>query len=1588
MLLVNLTPVQNYLVGQVTKTLSKRLDTKVSIDHVRIDFLNQLAVKGVYVQDHSNDTLLYAGELRLRITDWFIFRKGTAVIKYVGLHDAYVNLYRGAKSDQWNYQFIIDAFDSGPSTTPKKSSGPSLDLDLKKLDVKNVRFFMNDAWVGQDMNFVVGSLDLDADKIDLNKKIIDLDAISAMRTKVIFRDYEGGRPPKPKKPKSNVIDTTAFNPGKWAVNLGQLRLEDCFFSMDIDNDPPAAHEFDPAHIHVSNINIDAEQLVITGDTLTAELNNLSANERSGLILKKMQADVRVSPRESVCKNLLLETNNSRLEDYYAMHYSRFPDFNDYINKVVMVANLRKSKIDPNDVAYFAPVLRQYKTIINASGNFKGTVADIRGKKLLITDGYTTIKGDLHMKGLPDIDETLIDYNDGELFTSGEGLIRYAPSLRKNTAVDFESIKRAYFKGAFKGYIHNFALDGTLLTNLGTVRTDIKMKLPESKGGTFTYTGKLDVQQLNLGVLLRQPDLGTVSLNGDVSGSESAKLGVVANFKTVISELGYKGYVYRNMDVDGKLEKDKFDGRLFINDPNVSMAFYGLFDFSGEQLKINAKANLLQSNISALNLLTTLDSNNKLQDSITLSADFDLDWEGKNIDDFTGLAKLYNIDLRRNTQRLDLDSITVNASETDNGKLLVVQSNALNATISGRYQLSTLPYSFQYYVAGYLPNYIKAPAEQAPPQDLTFEINTVELDSLFALFVPSLSGFNNAKLSGHLATEKQQLEFSADIPYGMVSGNALYNSTLTANGNFNSLSAGLNVDSVVLADTSLSGSLGVTASLGNDNLAFTISTTSPDALEAVTLSGKAHAHGDTLDAMLEPSEFFLNGVQWKMPGGNKIVYTDGYLEVNNLYLQSGSQNISFQSKNNGLLQSLNVNMSGLDIYQLSVLAGLKEYNMKGTLNGDVRIDNMFSDIMVVSDIKATHVEMAGDTIGHINIVGSYDGKTRLADLDSRTGIYRDDKSLTASGRISFYDQNSQGIDGLISFNHTPLSWLTPVLTGFVSNITGTLDGKVLIKGTSASPDVQGKVNLDQVGMKVNFLGTYYRIPQGAITVNEKDISVGRLTIHDQFDNTAVLSGGISHKRFKDMRLNISTTSSKLEVINLRSNESDVFYGNLVAGFGQLSITGPFDNVMVNIMNARPAAKSHLYLPLSSGSNDMGAYSYITFRDNGESKEEEQKSKSKLAIRIVAEMNPLAEITMVLDASTGDAITASGTGTIQLDIPPDNDIRMTGRYTIDDGSYIFTLPQLFFKRKFILDKGSVIDFQGAIDNTRLNVGGIYKTKARLFDLLTPTEKNLIGDFARDETFAKETKDINVILYMRGSLGQPQLSFKLDLPDKSGAGTIAYRRVETVNGDDEELLKQVGSLLLINSFLPSGGQFEGAATAGAISNFGEMFSGTASSQLTNLLSKLTGDDDIAVDIKYKNYSYSNTDADVSGTRSAFSLNVKKNLFNDRVTLEVGSSVDWGKPTSSKSTTSTFNPVGDFRVQYQLKEGGALRGNIFRTSSYDVLADQNIARGGVGLSWKRSFDNLAEFFGSHRLSLEEQIRQRRDSMNKAIDTTNGGTE
>ena len=315
-ILIQFTPVQNWLVKQTARKLSRELNTEVRVKHVDFSLFNKMLLEGVLVKDRQKDTLLYAGRLGVAITDWF-FLKDKAEISYLSLEQTQVYLHR--KDSVWNYQFLIDYF-SSPSSGSSKKKG--LELTLKKLTLQQIQFIRKDEWRGVTEQGNIGYLNAELEKMDLSNKEIRIKQLLLEDPFFAISNYPGLRPPRKPSPDVHQANDTVeqWNPEKWKFFASDIQLKNGEFRNDVQTEREAFTYFDGAHLRFYGINGGFKNVALQGDSLHADLQ-LKTKESSGFTVNNMQAHLLFHPTGMEFTDMLIETPFSRLGNSFAMRYN-------------------------------------------------------------------------------------------------------------------------------------------------------------------------------------------------------------------------------------------------------------------------------------------------------------------------------------------------------------------------------------------------------------------------------------------------------------------------------------------------------------------------------------------------------------------------------------------------------------------------------------------------------------------------------------------------------------------------------------------------------------------------------------------------------------------------------------------------------------------------------------------------------------------------------------------------------------------------------------------------------------------------------------------------------------------------------------------------------------------------------------------------------------------------------------------------------------------------------------------------------------------------------------------------------------------
>ena len=132
-LLLNVEAVQNFAVQKAVGLISRKLETTVAIDHIRLSAFSRLDIDRLYIADDRGDTLIYADRLGARLGRVALLRR-ELLLHDVALERGKIYLYT-ARDGEMNLSRLLARLSS--DTT--KESRP-MPLAFRKVRITDSRF--------------------------------------------------------------------------------------------------------------------------------------------------------------------------------------------------------------------------------------------------------------------------------------------------------------------------------------------------------------------------------------------------------------------------------------------------------------------------------------------------------------------------------------------------------------------------------------------------------------------------------------------------------------------------------------------------------------------------------------------------------------------------------------------------------------------------------------------------------------------------------------------------------------------------------------------------------------------------------------------------------------------------------------------------------------------------------------------------------------------------------------------------------------------------------------------------------------------------------------------------------------------------------------------------------------------------------------------------------------------------------------------------------------------------------------------------------------------------------------------------------
>jgi hypothetical protein len=1346
------------------------------------------------------------------------------------------------------------------------------------------------------------------------------------------------------KPKDSTSGKSSY------FHINQIDISDARFSLINKSAPPSKTLLDLNNIRLTGINAIIESLDIKNDTTSLDIYNLGFTESKGFVVKRMSTNLLLYKQNILFRDVSLLCDSSIINaDHIGILADSAGSFRKFTEEVKLDISLSKSLINSNDLKYFLTFLKDYNESVWLSGDVTGTVSELKGRNIKLTyKNETYLDCNFDFSGLPEIDNTFIfiDVNDlrsiskdiEQIKIPGKGNILLPEVLRKLGVVSLS--------GSFTGFTTDFVTYGKIKTNKGLISTDLSLRPSGSK--SYRVKGLIKGSGIDLGSITDNPMMfGGLSMEANIDGTATSFENFAVNLTGKIDSVEINKYKYRNIALKGLFTDKAWDGNIKIEDENIHMDLLGMFDFNRKLPEFDFTMNLLKSNLFKLNI-------DKSDTSAYLTVLLTANFRGNSIDNLDGEIKLLNSNYRKYSNNLDIYDFTIKTFTQNNVPSISLRTDFIDANLYGRYNFAGIGNIIKSKLSALMPSKFKKPGsgDKLNDNNFVFDIkfkNTNELNKFFR--------------TGILLSENSIIQGSF-FPDSLISFSGTSNLFSIKNNIFNNLSIEVNsVDtvskiSIGSSSCSLSGltelkDLSLTFNSVPDQFRFLIDW---DNKEKVINKGTFLAEGafernteggknSLLRIGLLPADIYVRNNLWKI-NPSVILIDSNSVNVQNLSVRNNENYflidgaISMNTSDTLHLEFNGININPLNnLYEKNMIHDQNMIHLAigGTLNGNISLTNVYKNFMFESDIRVRDFTLLGSQYGEVRIGSVWNNIKKVADVTAYNN-FEGKKMFDITG---FFDPGTAKADLTAKADKLPIDLLNPLLKSFASGITGTASGTLRFTGEFSKPLLTGALLGENATLKIDFLQTKYNF-NDSVRFDDTGIKFNNIQAFDDKGNIAAVNGAVFHKYFKNFAVDLTIRTNEFMVLNTRPKDSDLFYGTAYAsGVTTIKTNGP---VLSFDISAKTGKNTRFFIPLNTGLS-VSDKSFINFVDVSKSKQETGipvkistpgQTQSGMEITFDLEVNPEAEVQLIMDSKAGDVMKGTGTGNLNISLSRKGEFKIYGDYVIEDGDYLFTLGSILNKR-FTVQNGGKISFNGNVEDADIDIKAIYKTKASLYDIMP----GMLPD-----SKLRERIPVECLLNLSGNLFNPLVGFDINLPT-ADEETRAY--LKSMIKSDEDMSRQFLFLLVMNSFYadPMAGTAQSTADISS-ATVGVTTTEMLSNQVSNWLSQISNDFDIGIVWRPGSSAMPNSQ------ELQFALSTQ--ILNDKVVIN--GNFDVGGNQSTTGTAQGNNAIsGAFDVEFKITE--KIRFKVFNRSNDNFYIDNGIQyTQGVGLFYRQDFNKFKDLF------------------------------
>ncbi|MBW3129145.1 translocation/assembly module TamB domain-containing protein [Hymenobacter profundi] len=1471
--------------------------------------------------------------------------------------------------------------------TPDTPSEPlTLTFDLNKVNLDTVSLVYQDDPSGQYINTKIGQAEVTADNIDLinskvalNSLVLKNSTFAYAQNKDIPTEQRTINPAEVVRGLDSAVTKTTGDSTSWAVTLKKSDISGLDVKFDNFNEPKQKTRvpaMDYNHLDFTDLALQTNNLVYTENSTTGRINELKGKEQSGFQINHAEADVIFDSVQTRLDNLDLVTPNTRIRRTLAMGYESLGGIADDIANLKIEGDLRETRIGFRDILYLYPDIASTPPFTTGpdqsvliSGQVDGRVGDMRIRNLnFVGFRNTQVVGSGRIQGLPETDRRLYADFDVQKFTTTDADIRSL--VPKGTIPAGYSLPpNIAASGTFKGRPTAMVFDTNLKVQTTYGNANAVVNMEAGPAGREPITARFAVQNFNVGKVLRDPTIGSVTATGRFNGRGLDPNTMVGRLVADVQRAGYQGYVYHDINAVVDIDRNKYDiTARSEKDANLAFTLDGVVNLrDADNPAYSFNTNIKGANLTKLGFYTGGD--------LRVQGNLNFDLSGASANTINGTFSGTDVAIVLDNQPIVFDRLQGKIVQQPGNTSLNLDSNVLAVNLQGNTPLGDLATVLQEHIDRYfdLPGVRYQPG--GPVRQFTFDASL--LDTRIATnMVDGLTTLSPFKLTGSFDSRDADLTMNARVPVIVYTGYRMDSLRLNVSSDPQKLDYAVRLNQVT-QDTSLRlPHPSLTGSIANNKVGTHLRIAEKDSTTKLDLAGALQVleQGDAYSFSFDP-KLVLNDQQWTVAPNNSIAYNvnSGAIRAENVNLSQGNQLIALQTLS-GADYPLQARLQNLDLNMLATAGGLQDSLVGGTLNGEAVVRAIGQPRMAfTADANLNQFAYNKSVIGDVSLKATNPTTDRY-EVDARLTGGPNNNDVRATGAYLA----SGTLDMNVNVTRLNLATAEPFAAGEIKDMSGYLTGQMSIAGTTSAPQIRGSLNTNDAGFRITQLGSPFTLPNESLVFDDRGIRFDNFTILDSLRNKAVVNGYVLTQNYiDDYRFQLRATTNDFIAVQSTAKDNELYYGKLVVD-SDTRITGDLNlpRVRTTATVVDPSALT-VVVP-NDEAGKVESEGIVQFIDKSapldtmlarQVQVDSAQTAAGFDIAATITINDDTPFTIIIDPITGDNLRVQASGTLNTAIDPAGTITLSGALAVKEGQYHMSLYDLV-ERDFEIAEGSTIVWAGDPYNAQLNVSAIYNIKAAPSELLSSQGTN--SD--TDKNLARNTIPFRVFLNVKGEMLKPLIDFDIKLPENNSSplrpqieNRLAQLRQPS---ETSELNKQVFSLLVLGRFMTD----DPFQSTGGGSIVGDQLRGSASQVLTQQLNNLTGSylSNLGVELGVDSQNQFDKAGNQS-TRTDLNVAVRRQLLNNRLTVRLGTDVPLaGGNPASQGNQSVSNFGGDVSIEYNILANGRLRLRAYRNNAYGDIDGQYV-RNGASLIFQRDYQNLADLFKGIDKDVKQESKQRR---------------